>query len=57
VEKIQIPVPNDVKNDSSFDPDVSDNKNKQIKKAIQKQKDFLNGNIKKKRVNKRKEDS
>lgn len=47
------PVPNDVKNDSSFDPDVSDNKNKQIKKAIQKQKDFLNGNIKKKRVNKK----
>ncbi len=28
-------------------------KNKQIKKAIQKQKDFLNGNIKKKRVNKK----
>ena len=47
------PVPNDVKNDSSFDPDVSDSKNKQIKKAIQKQKDFLNGNIKKKRVNKK----
>jgi len=47
------PVPNDVKNDSSFDPEVSDNKNKQIKKAIQKQKDFLNGNIKKKRVNKK----
>jgi len=47
------PVPNDVKNDSSFDPEVSDSKNKQIKKAIQKQKDFLNGNIKKKRVNKK----
>ena len=47
------PVPNDVKNDSSFDPEVSDNKNKQIKKAIQKQKDFLNGNLKKKRVNKK----
>ena len=47
------PVPNDVKNDSSFDPEVSESKNKQIKKAIQKQKDFLNGNIKKKRVNKK----
>jgi hypothetical protein len=47
------PVPNDVKNDSSFDPEVSDSKNKQIKKAVQKQKDFLNGNIKKKRVNKK----
>lgn len=47
------PVPNDVKNDSSFDPEVSDSKNKQIKKAIQKQKDFLNGNIKKKKVNKK----
>jgi hypothetical protein len=47
------PVPNDVKNDSSFDPEVSDSKNKQIKKAIQKQKDFLSGNIKKKRVNKK----
>jgi hypothetical protein len=46
-------VPNDVKNDSSFDPEVSESKNKQIKKAIQKQKDFLNGNIKKKRVNKK----
>jgi len=47
------PVPNDVKNDSSFDPEVSESKNKQIKKAIQKQKDFLNGNIKKKKVNKK----
>jgi hypothetical protein len=47
------PVTNDVKNDSSFDPEVSESKNKQIKKAIQKQKDFLNGNIKKKRVNKK----
>jgi hypothetical protein len=43
----------DVKNDTSFDPEVSDSKNKQIKKAIQKQKDFLSGNIKKKRVSKK----
>lgn len=43
----------DVKNDTSFDPEISDSKNKQIKKAIQKQKDFLSGNIKKKRVNKK----
>ena len=53
-EKVESPSStDDVKNDSSFDPEVSDNKNKQIKKAIQKQKDFLNGNIKKKRVNKK----
>ena len=43
----------DVKNDIGKDPSVSDNKNKQIKKAIQKQKDFLNGNIKKKKVSKK----
>ena len=43
----------DVKNDTSFDPEVSDSKNKQIKKAVQKQKDFLSGNIKKKRVSKK----
>ena len=53
-EKVESPSStDDVKNDSSFDPEVSDNKNKQIKKAIQKQKDFLNGNIKKKRFNKK----
>ena len=53
-EKVESPSStDDVKNDSSFDPEVSDSKNKQIKKAIQKQKDFLNGNIKKKRVNKK----
>ena len=43
----------DVKNDVGQDSSVSDNKNKQIKKAIQKQKDFLNGNIKKKKVSKK----
>ena len=43
----------DVKNDIGKDPSVSDNKNKQIKKAIQKQKDFLSGNIKKKKVSKK----
>ena len=43
----------DVKNDIGQDPSVSDNKNKQIKKSIQKQKDFLGGNIKKKKVNKK----
>ncbi len=53
-EKVESPSStDDVKNDTSFDPEVSDSKNKQIKKAIQKQKDFLNGNIKKKRVNKK----
>ena len=43
----------DVKNDVGQDSSVSDNKNKQIKKAIQKQKDFLSGNIKKKKVSKK----
>ena len=43
----------DVKNDIGQDPSVSANKNKQIKKAIQKQKDFLSGNIKKKKVSKK----
>jgi len=43
----------DVKNDIGKDPSVSDNKNKQIKKAIQRQKDFLSGNIKKKKVSKK----
>ena len=44
---------NDVKNDIGTDDKVSDNKSKQIKKAVQKQKDFLNGDIKKKKVNKK----
>ncbi len=43
----------DVKNDIGQDPSVSVNKNKLIKKAIQKQKDFLSGNIKKKKVSKK----
>jgi len=56
-EKVKSPVGDntkgDVKNDIGQDPSVSDNKNKQIKKAIQKQKDFLSGNIKKKKVSKK----
>ena len=56
-EKIESPVGDntkgDVKNDVGQDSSVSDNKNKQIKKAIQKQKDFLSGNIKKKKVSKK----
>ena len=43
----------DPKNDIGQDASVSDSKNKQIKKAVQKQKDFLSGNIKKKRVSKK----
>jgi len=43
----------DPKNDIGTDNNVSYNKSKQIKKAVQKQKDFLNGNIKKKKVTKK----
>ena len=43
----------DVNNPIGKDEKVSDNKSKQIKKAVQKQKDFLNGNIKKKKVSKK----
>lgn len=42
-----------VKNDIGTDDKVSDGKSKQIKKAVQKQKDFMNGNIKKKKVSKK----
>ena len=56
-EKVESPTKNDKeidpKNDIGQDPTVSDNKNKNIKKAVQKQKDFLSGNIKKKRVSKK----
>ena len=56
-EKVKSPVGDntkgDAKNDIGQDPSVSDNKNKQIKKAVQKQKDFLSGNIKKKKVSKK----
>jgi hypothetical protein len=56
-EKVKSPVgdntKHDAKNDIGQDPSVSDNKNKQIKKAVQKQKDFLSGNIKKKKVSKK----
>jgi hypothetical protein len=56
-EKVKSPVGDntkgDTKNDIGQDPSVSDNKNKQIKKAVQKQKDFLSGNIKKKKVSKK----
>ena len=56
-EKVKSPVGDNTKGDTKIDigqdPSVSDNKNKQIKKAIQKQKDFLGGNIKKKKVNKK----
>ena len=56
-EKVESPTKNDKeidpKNDIGEDPSVSDNKNKNIKKAVQKQKDFLSGNIKKKKVSKK----
>lgn len=43
----------DPKKDIGKDPDISSNKQKHFEKAVQKQKDFLNGNIKKKKVTKK----